>query len=97
MRSRQCHFSHIEASSVGVPTICLNVGGMSEIVVDGENGKVLNSTSELPNALFELISDSQERHRMSLSARSLILEKFALPKVLNRYSEVYRSVGEIGL
>ncbi len=87
----------IEASSVGVPTVCLNVGGMSEIVVNGENGKVLNSSSELPNALIELISDSHERQRMSLSARSLILKKFALPKVLNRYSEVYGSVREMGL
>ena len=79
----------VEAAAVGVPVVCLNIGGMPEIVVNGESGRVLDSTDDLPNVLTELLSSVSERQRMGSNARTLALSQFDLPKVLKKYDEVY--------
>ena len=79
----------VEAAAVGVPVVCLNIGGMPEIVINGDSGRVLDSTDDLPNVLTELLSSVSERHRMASNARILALSHFDLPKVLKKYAEVY--------
>ena len=79
----------VEAAAVGVPVVCLNIGGMPEIVINGDSGRVLDSTDDLPNVLTELLSSVSERHRMASNARILALSQFDLPKVLKKYAEVY--------
>jgi glycosyltransferase involved in cell wall biosynthesis len=79
----------VEAAAVGVPVVCLNIGGMPEIVIDGDSGRVLDSTDDLPNVLTELLSSVSERQRMARNARTLALSQFDLPKVLKKYAEVY--------
>ena len=79
----------VEAAAVGVPVVCLNIGGMPEIVIDGDSGRVLDSTDELPNVLTELLSSISERQRMASNARALALGQFDLPKVLKNYAEIY--------
>jgi glycosyltransferase involved in cell wall biosynthesis len=79
----------VEAAAVGVPVVCLNIGGMPEIVIDGHSGRVLDSTYDLPNVLTELLSSVSERQRMARNARTLALSQFDLPKVLKKYAEVY--------
>jgi glycosyltransferase involved in cell wall biosynthesis len=79
----------VEAAAVGVPVVCLNIGGMPEIVIDGHSGRVLDSTDDLLNVLTELLSSVSERQRMARNARTLALSQFDLPKVLKKYAEVY--------
>ena len=79
----------VEAAAVGVPVVCLNIGGMPDIVINGESGRVLDSTDDLLNALTELLSSISERQRMASNARTLALSQFDLQKVLKKYAEVY--------
>ena len=79
----------VEAAAVGVPVVCLNIGGMPEIVINGDSGRVLDSTADLPNVLTELLSSVSERQRMASNARTLALSQFDLQKVLKKYAEVY--------
>ena len=79
----------VEAAAVGVPVVCLNIGGMPEIVINGESGRVLDSTDDLLNVLTELLSSISERQRMASNARTLALSQFDLQKVLKKYAEVY--------
>ena len=79
----------VEATAVGIPVVCLNIGGMSEIVINGDSGRVLDSTDDLPNVLTELLSSVSERQRMASNARTLALSQFDLPNVLKKYAEVY--------
>jgi glycosyltransferase involved in cell wall biosynthesis len=79
----------VEAAAVGVPVVCLNIGGMPEIVINGDSGRVLDSTDDLPNVLTELLSSVSERQKMAGNARTLALSQFDLPKVLKKYDEVY--------
>jgi glycosyltransferase involved in cell wall biosynthesis len=79
----------VEAAAVGVPVVCLNIGGMPEIVINGDSGRVLDSTDDLPNVLTELLSSVSERQKMASNARTLALSQFDLPKVLKKYAEVY--------
>jgi glycosyltransferase involved in cell wall biosynthesis len=69
--------------------VCLNIGGMPEIVINGDSGRVLDSTDDLPNVLTELLSSVSERQKMASNARTLALSQFDLPKVLKKYADVY--------
>ena len=79
----------VEAAAVGLPVVCINIGGMSEIVINGDSGRVLDAMDDLPNVLTELLSSVSERQRMASNARTLALSQFDLPKVLKKYDEVY--------
>ncbi len=62
--------SLIEATQMGVPVICNNVGGNSEIIKDGENGIVINDWGDLLRSLNSLIDmDEQRIITMSQNAR----------------------------
>jgi glycosyltransferase involved in cell wall biosynthesis len=82
-----------EASSCAVPVICLNSGGMPEIVEDGKTGFVINHASELNGALERILNDPELLSSMSLEGRKLALEKFDQELVARRYMDVYREAG----
>ena len=64
--------SMMEAESVGVPCVGTDVGGVSEIILDGENGKLLPkeiSPEQLASVLEELSClDENEYQRLSANA-----------------------------
>lgn len=52
--------SLIESIKSGLPAICNNVGGNSEIIKDGKNGYIVQSWEELKNLLNSLPNKSKE-------------------------------------
>jgi glycosyltransferase involved in cell wall biosynthesis len=82
-----------EASSCGVPVICLNSGGMPEIVDNGRTGLVINNANELNGALESILNDSELRDSMSIAGRKLALTKFDQDLVAQSYMAVYLEVG----
>lgn len=61
--------SIMEAISFGIPVIATNVGGVSEIVEQGYNGILIESTDETPMLLketIERIADMSEQEYMAL-------------------------------
>lgn len=86
--------SLVEAMSSGKPIIANNVGGCSEIVVNGENGILLDklSTSELANALISL----QKNPGLLKSMGKVNLEKwrntFSWDQHITNMSKLYRDV-----
>jgi glycosyltransferase involved in cell wall biosynthesis len=82
-----------EASSCGVPVICLNSGGMPEIVENGKTGIVINHANELNGALERILNNSELLCSMSAEGRKLALREFDQDLVAQRYMDVYRKVG----
>jgi glycosyltransferase involved in cell wall biosynthesis len=66
-------FPHVvlEAMSVGLPVVATAVGGIPEVVRDGENGLLIsaNANGELSKTLMKLVTSSEERQRLAAGAQ----------------------------
>jgi len=83
----------LEAMSCGLPIIASNVGGVRE-AVDKEVGFLIERGDKeaLKKALIELIENPDLRKRMGQNARKRAEKEFSLEKMLEKTSEVYRSI-----
>ncbi|WP_299050340.1 glycosyltransferase [uncultured Nocardioides sp.] len=72
--------SLLEAMASGLPAVCTDVGGVGEIVVDGETGFLVPSRREEPLAdrLGALAADPSLRRRMGEAGRARVREHFTL-------------------
>lgn len=87
----------LEAMSVGRPVVASNVGGISEIVINGENGYVVENT---PQAFAEKISYILENKEVcslfSENARYRFREGLTVDKMVEGYLGIYNSrIGKI--
>lgn len=82
----------LEAMSVGKPIVASNVGGISEIVVNGKNGYVVENT---PQAFAEKIScilENEETRRLfAENARHRFMRELTVDKMIEGYLEIYNS------
>ncbi len=85
----------LEAMAMGKAIAASDVGGLREILTDGETARLFRagSVDGLADALLDLLSDEGERRRLGEAARRLAQERFDWPTVAGRYVEVYRAVG----
>jgi glycosyltransferase involved in cell wall biosynthesis len=77
-RSEGCPNVLLEAAAAGLPAVTTDVGGASEIVVEGETGHVVPSDdpAALAAALEGLVQDRERRARMGAAARARIEREF---------------------
>ena len=79
--------SSSEAASFGIPIIATDVGGTSEIVVNGDNGFLLNedfSDNELIDAIYNVINmNNDDYSSICKTSRKIYEEKFSL----NNYTD----------
>ncbi|SDF23268.1 Glycosyltransferase involved in cell wall bisynthesis [Blastococcus fimeti] len=63
--------SVLEAFAAGVPVVCTPVGGLAEVVVDGENGLLVppGDVDALAGALARVLDDEPLRRRLAAGAR----------------------------
>jgi N-acetyl-alpha-D-glucosaminyl L-malate synthase BshA len=84
----------LEALSCGVPVVASNVGGIPEVVTDGEVG-LLGSAGDIATMaahVVRLMGDVTLRQRFSKAARLRAQIHFPLKPMVARYLEVYRRV-----
>lgn len=83
----------IEAMGEGKPLIASNIGGLSDVVVDGETGLLVppGDSAALAHAMQVLIGNRALRQRMGLAAAQRALE-FRASMVVGRIEEVYYSI-----
>ncbi len=84
----------LEAMAAGVPAIGSAIGGVPEVILDGQNGLVLrdNTAEELAVAMRQLLKDQTLRERMSHMAQERA-RQFTWPMIAARYLEVYTKAG----
>ena len=80
--------SALEALASGTPVIGTNVGGLPEVVRDGETG-VLCGVGGKSNAAIELLLHSRKWEAMSRAAAADARERFAMDDVVERYESMY--------
>ncbi|MCB0395752.1 MAG: glycosyltransferase [Flavobacteriales bacterium] len=86
----------LEASSCGVPVLASDIGGLKEVVKNGETGMLLPSgdVGVLTQALERLCSDQQLRRTMGLNGRKFVEENYDWKKAAIRIPQWYREIKE---
>lgn len=81
----------IEASAAGVAVVATNVGGVSEVVVDGETGLLVppSDPSALAVAVARLLEDRALAQRLSSAARARVTEAFTAERMLDATVALY--------
>jgi hypothetical protein len=81
------------AMSAGVPVIASNVGGLREVISDGENGWLVdNSPTAFAAALREATADPAATGRRGQAAARTIRERFTIDKMTERTIGIYHKV-----
>ncbi|MFZ1729436.1 MAG: glycosyltransferase family 4 protein [Bacteroidota bacterium] len=83
--------SGLEAMASGLPLVGTRVGGIPEIIEDGESGMLVDARSpeQLAAAFIQLLNDQELRSRLGAGARRRVEETFAWPEISRRTVAVY--------
>ena len=84
----------LEAMACEVPVIATRVGGLPEVVRDGETGYLvdLGDTAAMADYAEALFLDEAKRHEMGTRARQWACSEFNTDKVIPQYVALYRRV-----
>ena len=84
----------LEAMIQGVPAVVSAVGGMPEIVINGENGLVVppSDPAALAGALRSLYLDRPRLASMALAARARILQHFPIQNTVDQTIKLYQEL-----
>lgn len=81
--------SLLEAMAAGCAVVCTNVGGMTNIILDGYNGLMTRpDPNELYEALSRMIEDKDLRQNLSKHAIETVSASFSLEKWKSKWTKV---------
>ena len=83
----------IEAAACGMPLIALDAGAVSEVCVDGVNGRLckVGDVDEMAEAIVKLLSDDELRDKYARASIEIAREhdfERTLDKFINIYNRV---------
>jgi glycosyltransferase involved in cell wall biosynthesis len=86
--------SAIESLAAGRPVVATRVGGVPDVVRDGEDGFLvdLGDVGELAGALVRLAEDPELRGRMGEAGRTRVLPRYAVERLVEDVDRLYRSL-----
>jgi glycosyltransferase involved in cell wall biosynthesis len=84
----------LEAMASGTPVVASRIGGLAEVVVDGETGYLVppGDTEALGDRLARLLSDRHLAARLGANARDLVVEKFTWRACAERCLAAYETL-----
>jgi glycosyltransferase involved in cell wall biosynthesis len=86
--------SAIEALAAGRPVVATRVGGVPDVVQEGEDGFLVEpgATDDLAGRLAELARDPKLRERMGRAGRGRVLPRYAVERLVDDIDRLYRSL-----
>jgi N-acetyl-alpha-D-glucosaminyl L-malate synthase BshA len=84
----------LEAMSCGLPVVATAVGGLPEVIVDGETGflRPVGDVDAMAACVRRLLDDEPFRGRMAAAARRRAETQFRVEPAVDRYLAIYRRV-----
>jgi L-malate glycosyltransferase len=84
----------LEGMACQVPAIATRVGGVSELVDDGETGRLfeVGDVEGMAGAAIDLLSHPEKLREMGLAARRTAQARFCASRIIPRYVEYYEKV-----
>lgn len=85
--------SLLEAMAAGCAVVATNVGGMTNIILDGYNGRLINPDQvSLENTIIELITDKDKRRILSHRAYETVRDAFSFNRWCNKWLEFVEDI-----
>ena len=83
--------SLIEAQAANIPVISTDVGGVRDVVIDGETGFIVPSkdVSAFSEKLLKLIEDEKKRLEMSQNGWTFVKDKFHYKTLVKNMEQIY--------
>ena len=93
LRAEGLPFALIEAMSIGLPIIASKMGGIPNIVEDGQEGLLINpgDTKDMISNVLTLLSDENLRNELGVRARRKVLNELSSEHMVNRTLESIES------
>ncbi len=81
----------LEAMAAGLPVVASSVGGVPELVVDGNTGWLVPpaGVEPLTSRLRTLLRDPEQRRKMGAAGRNRVREQFSLNLMTQGFSQLY--------
>jgi glycosyltransferase involved in cell wall biosynthesis len=79
------------AMSAGVPVVASDIGGLPEIIIDGETGLLVpNQPGAIAAAIRKLLDNADLHRRIGAAARQTIMQRFSVDLMVRRTLEIYQ-------
>lgn len=84
----------LEAGAAAVPVVAARVGGIPDVVDDGETGLLVEprSPGELARAVLALVHSPERRCLMGAAARAKVVPHFSLEAMVQRIEAIYEEI-----
>lgn len=84
----------LEAQAAGVPVVATKVGGVIDIIEDGQTGLLVlpKDAEAMAEAVIKILKDKELAHRLMTQARLKLKEKFTLEHMASRTIAVYQEL-----
>lgn len=86
----KCAAKALICMSLGIPTICSDVGANRDVIIQGENGFLAKTSDDWLKYFDALIDDSQLREKLGKKARETVVENYSMEKCAELFAEVVR-------
>jgi glycosyltransferase involved in cell wall biosynthesis len=85
--------SIIEAQMAGVPVVAVNVGAISQVVIDGQTGILTSeNTTEIVSAIRSLLEEPELLAKYARASKINFAEKFQIDKFVIEYLRIYSEI-----
>ena len=93
-RSEAFGLAIVEAMAAGVAVVATASDGASEIISDGQTGRLVpvGDVDALAERISELLTDRAQRKRLAASARAAAVENFSVDRMVAETEGIYRDV-----
>lgn len=86
----KCSMKALLYMSLGIPTVCSDVGMNREVITDGENGLLASTEENWLDSMERLIDDEGLRARLGAAARATVIEKYSMKRCADLFAGAIR-------
>jgi N-acetyl-alpha-D-glucosaminyl L-malate synthase BshA len=84
----------LEAMSTGTPVVATNVGGLNEVIENGQSGFLVgpSDVDKMTETVLKLLSDPALRNKVGAAGRQTVLDCFRRDRVVGIYENLYEEL-----
>ena len=89
----------LEAMAWGKPVVANDVGQVSKVIKNGENGLIVEKGDheKMASIILELLKNKEMAKEMGKRAKKTIEDKYSVDKMVKKYQEVFEEIINIGI